>query len=90
MGESVSTESQSAKNFCSWILFPCGPQVKRKYGRVLGGRKLLVCPNLQQCAKSYSGRVMPENGSKQAEDFAPMRTYQEIYKMVPELNRGAG
>src|SRR5690349_6318707 len=32
MGESVSTESQPSK-LCSWILFPCGLQVKRKSGR---------------------------------------------------------
>ncbi len=51
---------------------------------------MLVCPNLQQLAKSYSGRAMVEKASKGPEDFRPMYTYKALYKKAPKLNPGAG
>src|SRR6266702_1281251 len=49
MGESVSTESQPPK-LCSWILFPYGPPVKPKSGRIFFGRTLLSWANLREGA----------------------------------------
>jgi len=51
---------------------------------------MLVCPNLQQYAKSYNGSERVEKAAKQPEDFFPRCRYQAIYKNEPRLNPGAG
>jgi hypothetical protein len=50
---------------------------------------MLVCPNLQQPAKSYNGSEMAKKASKGPEDFRPRHTYQAFYENAKRLIRGA-
>src|ERR1017187_837001 len=78
MGESVSTESQSAKNFGSWILFPPGLRVKRKSGTIFGAVSCSYAPtcsstrNLTMVAR---GRKRPRNSLRISFQDADIRQF---------------